>query len=91
MSLFDKRPKPVSGFTIEELDGELLLFHPLSQKILRTNKTGALVWQLCDGTRTVNELAALLAAAFPDGGDGLRADVAEIVQAFVAHGALSLV
>jgi hypothetical protein len=35
-----------------------------------------MIWHLCDGSRTVAEISALLVDAFPDEGDSVARDVA---------------
>lgn len=62
----EKRPSPAPGYHIESLDGELLLFHPAGQTILHTNQTGAMIWGLCDGRRSVAEMITILSAAYPE-------------------------
>ncbi len=83
-----QRPFPTPGYHIEALDGELLLFNPASDQILQTNQSGALVWQLCDGRRTVADITAVLAAAYPAAAAAITADVPDILAAFASHGAI---
>ena len=45
---------------IQPLDSEVILYDEKSQKAHQLNQTAAFVWQHCDGTRTVAELAGLL-------------------------------
>ena len=59
-------PKPLEGYRVEEMDGELLLYHPQSTATIYMNQTAALVWQLCDGEREVAEIIAILTESFPD-------------------------
>jgi hypothetical protein len=60
------RPRRVAEFRLEELDGELLLYHPGLTRTLYCNPTAALVWRLADGSRSAADIAALLADAYPD-------------------------
>jgi hypothetical protein len=85
-----KRPAPAAGYQVETLDGEIVLFHPASSKILHSNPSGALIWQLCDGQRTVTEIVALIQEAYPDAGPGeIEADVQATLAAFAAHGTIA--
>jgi len=88
MSVWQKRPSPTPGYQIEQLDGELLLFHPTTQIILHTNQTGALVWHLCDGQRTVREIVEVLAAAYPAAAAAITTDVPDILDQFAQQGAI---
>lgn len=84
------KPTPVEGYRIEEMDGELLLYHPQSTATVYMNNTAALVWQLCDGAREVGEIIEILAESFPESGAGLRRDVVTAIESFKSQGALSL-
>ncbi|MBI5824238.1 MAG: PqqD family protein [Chloroflexi bacterium] len=81
-------PTPVDGFQIESLDGELVLLHPTRNIIIHSNQTGALIWQLCDGARTVEEITEILGAAYPEARDEIRADVPAVIQTLASRGAL---
>lgn len=86
-----QRPLPTPGYAIEALDGELLLFHPSSETILHTNETGALVWRLCDGQRSVAEIVAVLTAVYPEAAADIAQDVPELLAQFAHQGAITWV
>lgn len=81
-------PAPAPGYVLEELDGELLLFEPQSGRIVQTNATAALVWGLCDGRRTLAEITALLAAAYPAQAVEVAADVPRVAAELLELGVL---
>ncbi len=81
-------PKPVPGFQVQSLAGEVVLLHPTRAVILHLNQTGALVWQLCDGVRSVHEIVLLLGDAYPESQKQIESDVPKIIQQLAAHGAL---
>ena len=81
-------PRPVEGFQIESLDGEIVLLHPTRNIIIHSNQTGALIWGLCDGTRTVDEITEILSAAYPEARDSIATDVTETIQLLATRGAL---
>ena len=85
------RPKRKADYKLEEVDGELLLYHPGSTEILYCNKTASLIWQLCDGTRSGEEIKASLKEAFPEAADSIGDDVEETLKKFLEHDALELV
>jgi hypothetical protein len=78
-------------FFLEILDGEAFLYHLSDTRILYCNQTAILVWQLCDGKRSGEEIVTLLQDAFPEAGDALVKDVEEALQQFVEHKALEQV
>ena len=81
-------PTPVDGYQIETLDGEIVLFHPTRSVIIHGNQTSALVWHLCDGKRTLNEIVEILSAAYPEARHEIQVDVPAAIQTLVSHGAL---
>jgi hypothetical protein len=83
-----KKPHRKMDYRLEMVDDELLLYHPGEAKILYCNQTASLVWQLCDGQRTVQEMVALLGAAFPEAVEAVAADVEVTLQQFLRHGAI---
>lgn len=87
----DQKPLRHQDFRLEKMDNELLLFNPKTTNILYLNETASLIWQLCDGQRSVNEMIALLTETFPEAGPSIRQDVEETITLFKKHGAISLV
>lgn len=75
-------PRPVLGFTIDILDDEAILFHPATLAILRLNRSAALIWQLCDGQRSIADRCDLLAGAYPNSADQIGRSVSKAQQAF---------
>jgi hypothetical protein len=79
---------PVQGFQIETLDGEIVLLHPTQNNIIYTNQTGALIWQLCDGQRSITEIVEILSATYPESKAEIAVDVPETIQILIAQGVL---
>lgn len=84
-----RRPARRNGYRLEALDGELLLYHPDETKVLYCNNTAALVWHLCDGSRTVRELIDLLVKVFPESADQLTNDVSAAIQELLTYRAVT--
>ncbi len=85
------KPRRKPNYRMEMIDDELLLFHPAQTKILYCNETASLIWQLCDGQHTHQEITALLAAAFPEAADAMADDVTATLQQFSQHDAIEFV
>ena len=83
--------KRKDDYRLEKVDGELLLYHPGSTKILYCNETASLIWQLCDGTRGEKEIAGTLGEAYPEAAERIAADVRETVQLVLDNEALEWV
>src|SRR5439155_16948428 len=75
-------------FVLEEMDEEALLYHEGLKKTIYLNETATVIWKLCDGMRTVQEIIDLLNQAYADSGDRVDADVAEAVARLAGEGAL---
>lgn len=84
------KPKQKPGFHLEAMDGELLLYHLGETKILYLNDTASLIWYLCDGQQTVNQIVALLQNAYPESADTMVADVEDTLRHFLSEGCIVL-
>jgi hypothetical protein len=76
---------------VEDMDEEILLYEAGSHRAIYLNETAALVWRLCDGTRTVQEVAEMLAENYPDARADLPRDIESAVEMLLREGALSAV
>ena len=86
-----KKPRRKPGYHLEMMDGELLMFSPGEAQILYCNQTASLIWQLCDGERTVQEIVEMLAAAFPEAEQRIRAEAPATLEKFRQHSVVEFV
>lgn len=84
----DDTPRREPGYVMETMDNELLLYHPAETKVMYCNQTASLIWQLCDGERTVQGIIDLLAEAYPEAAGDIAQDVRATLQQFTDHGAI---
>ena len=75
---------------MEELDDEILLYNPTNNKTLYINKSASIIWQLCDGRQTVQEIVAMIQEAYPGNETELEDDIVTTLQTLVANNAVSL-
>lgn len=87
MSL-SRTPQQVADYRLEFMDGELLLFHPTQTTIIACNAIASLIWQLCNGQRSIQDVVNLLQAAYPEAKDAIAADVEVTLQQLARHGAI---
>ena len=82
-------PLQASDLLASELEGELVLFNSAEEVVHVLNPTAKLVWDLCDGQHTTDDIAQALRAhyAIPPDRDVL-ADVTETLGVFSAKGLL---
>lgn len=85
------RPRRVADYRLEQMDNELLLFHPAQSKVLYCNETASLIWQLCDGQHSTPEIIALLSDSYPESANEIANDVETTLKQFHAHGAIEYV
>jgi len=78
------RPRLVTGARLryDEVREEHVLLIP--EGVVRLNSTAAQVLELCDGERSVDDIAGALSVRY-DGAD-LRSDVLELVDAMAQRG-----
>lgn len=88
--MLDKIPNPVSGFELEEIDGEILLYSPSATRSVYLNSTASLIWRLCDGRNTVGQIIDILSQAYPDAEEDMERDVSQSIEQFMENGAISL-
>lgn len=82
-------PRANTEFSLEEIDDELLLYHPAKTKAVYLNETAALVWQLCDNKRSVAEIVSLLKENYPES-ETIQSDVEQTLQQLADNGAVEL-
>ena len=75
----DFRPVRRAGLSTVELDGEAVIFDEARQVVHALNSTGTLVWQVADGTSTLDELVAWLSESFALPSDQVGPQVSEMV------------
>jgi hypothetical protein len=85
------KPRQKPDFKLEKMDDDLLLYHPDENKIFYCNETAALIWQLCNGERTPEEISALISAAYPEAADAIVAQVESTLRQFHEQGAIDYI
>jgi hypothetical protein len=63
-----------------QLDDNVALYDEVGQLLILLNVSAALVWELCDGSTTVDEMVRQLAAAHPDDARVIGEDVRQTVR-----------
>ena len=76
----------VSGAVEAEVDGDRILLSPKDFSYFGLQGTGAPVWDLIDGERSVGQIIAELEAQYEADSGVIRADTLEYLDALVASG-----
>jgi pyrroloquinoline quinone biosynthesis protein D len=90
MLAIDSVPTQRLGVRLEEMDGETLLYRHTTRKSIYLNESATVVWKLCDGRRTIQQIIDVLADAYPDARPSITADVRYAVNGLVREGVLRL-
>lgn len=85
----NKIPLVAGDYRLEEFDGELLLYHPASTRTVHLNDTASLVWNLCDGKRTIREIATVISDAYAESSEDIQHDVTRTLITLADQGVLS--
>jgi len=83
------RPKRREDWALEPFDDGFVLYDPKSERVLEFSPSAAIIWQLCDGTRTEEEIVNLIADAYPEASVRVREDVTTTLAAFIAQGSVT--
>jgi hypothetical protein len=76
-------PIPKPNIRLEEMDGELLLYHPAQTKAIYLNQSAGLIWQLSDGKRTLAQIMEILSDTFTESNESITEDVRETIKQFL--------
>lgn len=72
-----------------QLDEDFFLYDPVSDKVVLLNTSAALVFDLCDGTRTPDQIAGEVARVFKSDLSRVAVDVRDTLADFANSGLLS--
>ena len=74
-----ERLRRQDGVLAQEAQGQTVLLRLDDGGYYALDEVGALIWDLCDGERSVSEIVAELCAEFDAPADIIRADVLEFI------------
>jgi hypothetical protein len=82
------RPKRASSMAWQTIDGETVLLNLDARQLMGVNEVASRVWALCDGTRTLREIAATVADEFEVEPACALADARAFLEELQAAGAI---
>jgi hypothetical protein len=85
------RPVQRDGASAVELDENLALYDGVGQLLILLNPSAATVWELCDGTRTVDDMIDVLTEAHPDEARVIAGDVRQTIRKLAELGLVGAV
>jgi len=88
----NSNPLRKTGFTKADFDNEAVLYAVDDETIHCLNATARIIWELCDGTHSVDEMEQALRNAFSVPPDrDVRADILRTLNTLAAKGLLEQV
>jgi len=87
----DKKPRRAAGIASRKIGEETVLVSPKTGKVFVLNQTGSLIWGMCDGERSVDELATHLAAEFGVLREQAGTDVLELIEELAKRNLVEMV
>jgi hypothetical protein len=72
-------------YFLERMGNEITVYHPSLTTSLYLNETGALIWELCDGRRSIADIVDILTALYPESSSSIETDVTGIISRLVAN------
>lgn len=72
-------PRRVEGVLTAEVDGDLVLMHPVDYTYFGLSRSGVAVWERIDGSRDVEAILAELTEQFEGREQEIRADVLDFL------------
>ena len=83
MSLLDKRPAKHPRTASRVIDGEAVIVIPEGNIVKVLNDVGSRIWELADGTRTVDEITQIIYDEYEVDRDQAKKDVIEFVEELI--------
>jgi hypothetical protein len=83
------RPQVRPDVLSTEIDGEIVVFDAPSDTVLKMNPSATTVWACCDGSATIDEIAADIAEVYGVDQAVVRAQVADLVTQWSEKGLLT--
>jgi len=71
-----------------EMNKEVLLYRPNSQQAIRLDNLATIVYRMCDGTRSANQIADEISALYADDAEHALSDVRDVIHTLYGHGAV---
>ena len=76
----DARPRRQDGVLAQEAQGQTVLLRLEDGSYYAVDEVGAMIWELCDGRRSLHDMVASLCEQFEAPRETVAADVLEFVS-----------
>jgi hypothetical protein len=82
------KPRRRDGVLSTQLIDELVIYDPVSFRAASLNATARAIWQLCDGTRTIEHICGDLEQQYNMSADRVRHEITEKIVLLLQLGLL---
>jgi len=89
MNLLDKRPIKHPRTASRVIEGEAVIVVPEEDIVKVLNDVGSRIWELADGTRTVNEIGVLIHEEYEVSLEQAEQDTREFVEELIESGMMT--
>jgi len=83
--------KQAENCLLEDMDGEMLLYNPDNSTTLHLNGPSVIVWELCDGERSVQLIIDMVKEAYPEQAAQIDDDVVKVIDDLYSRNVLELI
>ncbi len=82
------RPRQAAGVVAQQAAGKWVLLDVKSGQYFALDEVAGRIWQLCDGSRSVQQIAEVVREEYDTGGEAVGDDVAAFVSELVGESLL---
>lgn len=81
-------PRQVVGIQNETFGDGVLLYHHTVREAIHLNSSAAVIWALCNGSNSKEDIENILINAYPNGKDSIQTDVNFVLEKLQRHNAI---
>jgi pyrroloquinoline quinone biosynthesis protein D len=78
-----ERVRRQPGILSQRVDDQLVLLNPHDGQYFALDEVGGMLWDLCDGTLTISDIAAAIAREYDAPTDVIETDIRELLHDLV--------
>lgn len=76
----ESRPRRNEPILAKQVKDDLILLDPRNGEYYTLDEVGGRIWALCDGERTVSDIAAIISQEYDAPAETIEADVVELLR-----------
>ena len=88
--LQEAKPIQADGYELNKSPCCYTLVNSETKKIIKLNDSSALIWQVCTGEWSVNDIIEVLMESYPDSSENISSDVHNALEILIKEGVIKL-